>query len=100
MIVVERMIQQIYPGKMAALNEIDKRFDVVEKGLGFPPKKRFSSLSGPLDLNTIVVEREWSSMAAMEEIYARSFGNSEQQALVAELIDIVKSTRIELYTPI
>jgi len=47
-----------------------------------------------------VVEREWSSMAEMEEIYARSFGNSEQQALVAELIDIVKSARIELYTPI
>ena len=100
MVIVERMIQKIYPGKLDTLNEIDKRFDVVEKGLGFPPKKRYSPVSGTLDLNTIVLEREWESLAAMEEAYTRGFTSPEQQALMAELNDIVESSRIELFMPL
>ena len=36
----------------------------------------------------------------MEEAYTRAFASTEQQALNAELADIVKSSRIELYMPI
>ena len=99
MIIIERMIQKIYPGKLDALNEIDKRFEVVEKGLGFPTKKRLAPVSGTLDMNTIVIEREWESLAAMEEAYTRGFASPEQQALLAELNDIIKSSRIELFMP-
>jgi hypothetical protein len=88
------------PGKLGALNEIDKRFDVVEKGLGFPPKKRYSPVSGILDFNTIVLHHEWESLAAMEEAYTRGFASPEQQAINAELNGIVESTRIELFMPL
>ena len=66
MIVIERMIQEIYPGKAAELEEIDRRYDAIESTLGFPPKRRYWSISSPYDSNTLVLERKWESMAAME----------------------------------
>ena len=99
MIVIERMIQQVYPGEMPALNDIDKRYDVVEKRLGFPAKKRYWSMSGAFDSNTIVIEREWESMATLEEVYEAAFADPEHQALNNEVNEIIKSSRVELYTP-
>jgi quinol monooxygenase YgiN len=99
MIVIERMIQEIYPGKQAELEDIDRRYDAIESTIGFPPKKRFWSISTPYDSNTIVLEREWESMAAMEAAYEKSFANTDIQALHKEGEDIIKSSRIELYTP-
>ncbi len=99
MIVVERMITEIYPGKFAELQELDKRYDAIEAGLGYPPKKRFWNISGVYDFNTLILERQWASMAAMEAAVEKSFVNPDIQALNAEGIAIIKSTRIELYSP-
>ena len=100
MIIVERMIQEIYPGKQADLEEIDKRYDAIEVGLGFPPKKQFWPISGVHAFNTLILERQWASMADMEAAFEKSFANPDIQALNAELAAIVKSSRMELYTPV
>ena len=99
MIVVQRMIQQIYPGKNAELEALDKRWDAVEQGLGFPPKKRLWSIAGEHDTSTLIIERQWESMAAMEAAYEKSFADPDIQALEKEGDAIIKSSRIELYTP-
>ena len=99
MIIVEMMIQEVYPGKWEALAEIDKKFDVVEKRHGFPATKRMSSISGVHNMNTIMIMREWESMAAMESAYESIFTDSEHQALVAETMSIIKNSRMELYSP-
>lgn len=99
MIVIERMIQEIFPGKLAALNEIDKRYDAIEKTLGFPPKKRFWSVSSLYDSNTIILERQWESMAAMEAAYEKSFAHPDIQALFEEGQTIIRNSRVEIYTP-
>ena len=99
MVVVEQMIQKVFPGKWDALDEIDKRYDVVESRHGFPAKKRLMSISSVYDLNTILIVREWKSMAAMEHAYESAFADPEHQALAAEIGNIVESSRIELYSP-
>lgn len=99
MVVLERMVQEIFPGKTAELEELDKRYNDVEGGLGFPAKKRFWSISGAYGMNTLIIEREWPSMAAMEAAYEKSFANPDVQALFAAGADIIKSSRIELYMP-
>lgn len=99
MIVVERMIQEIHLGKLSELEELDKQYDVIESGLGFPPKRRYWAITSPHNLTTIIIERDWESMAAMEEGYAAVFGNEELQKLHAKGLGIVKSSRVELYTP-
>jgi len=94
------MIQEIYPGQNAALEDIDKRYDALEGPLGFPPKKRLWCISGPHTNNTLVIEREWESLAAMEAAYEKAFAHPGLQALGEEGQSIIKNSRIELYTPV
>jgi heme-degrading monooxygenase HmoA len=99
MIIVEVMIQKVYPGKWDTLTEIDKKFDAVEKRHGFPATKRMQSISGAYGLDTNVVMREWESMAAFEAAYESMFTDSEHEALVEEVGSIIESSRMELYSP-
>ena len=100
MITIERMIQKIYPGKWAELEEIDKRYDEIERRMGFPAKKRYQCIFGALDTNTLVIEREWESLAAMEATYEKVMALPEYQALGKEVGSIVASSVIEVYAPL
>ena len=96
MIAIERHIQKVRSGKWAELAEIDPRYDAVEGRLGFPAKKRYQGH----DTNTIVVERQWDSLAVMEAAYEKALADPEFQALGTELAAIVTSAQIEIYTPL
>jgi hypothetical protein len=100
MIVVERQIQKIYPDKWAELEKIDKKYDGVEGRLGFPPKKRYRCMFGLHDTDTLIIERQWESLAAMEAAYDKGAADQELQALWAEGTSIVRSTQFELYGPL
>jgi hypothetical protein len=97
---VERMIQKIYPDKWEELEEIDKRYNVVEGRLGFPSKKRYRCITGGHDTDTLIVERQWDSLAAMEATYEKAMLDRDLQALWAEGTSIVQSTQTELYMPL
>lgn len=100
MIIIERVIQQVRPDKWAELEKIDKKYNMVEARLGFPPKKRSQSLSGSLEVNTLIVERQWPSMAAMEATYEKAHADPEHQALGKDLTSIIKSNHWELNMPL
>jgi tetrahydromethanopterin S-methyltransferase subunit G len=100
MITIERMIQRINPGKWAELEEIDKRYDEIERKMGFPAKKRYQCIMGTLDQNTLVIERQWQSLAEMEATYEKVMALPEYQALGKEVGSIVASALIEIYTPL
>jgi len=98
-VILERSIQKIYPGKWAELDKIDKKFNKLEKKLGFPSKKRYTSVSSSHDSNTLILERQWESFAEAEAAYEKAFADPEYQKLGLELAGIVKSTRSEFYIP-
>lgn len=100
MIAIERMTQKIYPGKWAELEEIDKRFNEVEQRVGFPPKKRLQCVMGSLDQNTLIIERQWDSLAAMESTYEKVMTDPAWQSLGKEIASIVQSSQIEVFTPL
>ena len=101
MIVIERQIQKVRPGKWAALEEADKKWNAVESRLGFPAtKKRYQCIVGGHDLNTLIVERQWDSLAAMEAAFEKTFSDAEYQALSAEIPEIIESAQMELYVPL
>lgn len=99
MVVVERLIQQIRPDKWEALEALDKKYGAVESRCGFPDKKRYRYFVGG-DTNTLIIERQWESWAAMEAAYEKVFADAEWQALGAEGIGIIESDRHELYAPL
>jgi len=98
MIAIERMVQKIYPGKWAELTEIDKRYDEIERRMGFPAKKRYQCIIGQYDQNTLVIERQWGSLAEMESTYEKVLALPEYQALGEEIESIVASSQNEVYT--
>ena len=100
MIAIERMTQKIYPGKWAELDEIDKRYNEIELRMGFPAKKRYQCVIGGLDQNTLIIERQWDSLAAMEETYEKALAQPEYQALGREVASLVQSAQIEVFTPL
>jgi hypothetical protein len=98
--VVERLIQKIQPGKWADLEELDQKYDVVEGRLGFPSKKRYRCIAGGHDDNTLIIERQWDSLAVMEATYHKASADPELQTLWLEGASVVKSNRVELYMPL
>jgi hypothetical protein len=97
MVILERDVQHIYPDKWDELNAIDGEFNQIESGLGFPAKKRFQLLIGADEVNTLIVERQWPSMAAMEAAYEKAMADTGWQALAAKSNAIIKDHRYEVY---
>jgi hypothetical protein len=99
--ILQRQIQQVRPDKWAELEEIDKKFNAVESRLGFPPnKKRYRCYFGSHNTDTLIVEYEWDSVAAMEAAYEKAMADPEWQALAAEIFSVIESTQMELYAPL
>jgi hypothetical protein len=94
---VERMIQKIAPGKWEALEVLDKQYDVLESKLGFPPKRRMRAIFGSLPLETVIVEREWESMAALEASAMKRMMDPGYPALEAKGVGIIESLVWEIY---
>jgi hypothetical protein len=100
MIVIERMVQQIFPDKWAELERIDKKYNQVEARLGFPSKKRLRALIGVHPAGSLVIEREWPSLAAFEAANEKGLMDPEYQALQQESGSIIKSYHWEILMPI
>jgi hypothetical protein len=100
MVMIERTIQKIYPGKWGELEELDRKFNEVELQNGFPAKKRYKCVAGAEDDNTLIIERQWDCLAVMESTYEKVMALPEYQALGKEFSTVVQSSRTELYLPL
>lgn len=94
---LEKLTQHIRPGKWAELEAIDKRYNTVEARYGFPPKRRYQAMFGGQDGNTLIIEREWESLAKMEATYLPYLNDPETQQLNAESAQIMDSSQNELF---
>ena len=95
----ERQTQKIYPGKWEDLEAIDKKYNQLESGVGFPPKTRYQLILSSTSINILVVEREWESFAAMEAAYEKLMVMPEWHALDAEGNSIIKDGYTEILLP-
>ena len=100
MVVLERLIQQIRADKWNELEALDKKYNAVESRFGFPAKRRYRCVFGANNSDTLIIERQWESMAAMEAAYDKVIADPEWNKLGAEGAAIVESNREELYFPL
>src|SRR5689334_5266365 len=97
--ILERHVHQIR--NAAAYWERERKFKEIEDRLGgFPPKRYYHLLAGADDTGTMVQEREWESMAAMEAAMERLFSEPGVMELGGSGPDIGNTERTELYNPI
>src|SRR5689334_5581530 len=72
MTLLERHVFQVT--NQQAFWERERKFKAVEDRLGgFPPKRYYYLIAGADATGTMVEEREWENMAAMETAYERLF---------------------------
>ena len=95
--IMERMIQKVDRTSWAKKIAIEKRYEVVEARLGYPPTRRYRAFIGANDTNTRVLERDWSSVAAYLTTIEKALADPEWQALGSEQVGIVLSNQVELY---
>ena len=95
MTIVERQIQKVRPGKWEELEELDKENTVIESRYGYPPKTRYTYISGGHDWNTLVVERQWESFAAIEAAFQKLSADPEAKTLGDKSLEIIESTQLE-----
>ena len=99
MAILMREVQSIHPDKWEELEAVEARWTVLEKRAGYPStKRRYRVHSAPDDINTLVIEIEWESFAAMEAANARLAEDPELAELAAATHGpIVESIRFEYY---
>jgi hypothetical protein len=97
--VLERLTQQIYATKWPDLEALDKKYDAIESKHGYPPKRRYRLFVGGGSTNTLVIERDWESLADMEAAYEKAFIDPEWQAVSAESSSIIADNQIEILLP-
>jgi len=71
MAIMEREVQKIKADCWEELEKLNKQYAAVEAGLGFPPFKRYKVISGGQPCDTLILERVWDSLSAMEEAKAK-----------------------------
>jgi hypothetical protein len=98
--VLERLTQKIRPDQWEALEAIDKQFDRIESGFGFPPKRRYRLMIGGRSSNTLVVEREWESLAALEKAYEGLMTSAEWVSLMNESSSVIEDGQFEILMPL
>jgi hypothetical protein len=95
--IMERHIQTIQVGQGEAYRDSEKRWAALEGEIGgFPPKRHYSSIWGE-PLGTVVWQRDWESLAAMEAAYDKMMQSPTARGLVEGTYAIVSSERVELY---
>lgn len=100
MVVLERLVQVVAFDKWSKLDKIDQKWNAFESRLGFPPKKRYQSIATTYDSSTIIIEREWGSLAEMEAAYEKQLQDPEYDDLLKDTAGVITSSRMELYTPL
>ena len=95
---LERQVKRVALGKMAEVDEFRRKAMAIESRYGFPPQKRYGYLCGE-DTRTLVIEREWESLAAMEEAFAKVEADAEYQKLGQTSQGLYELVRFELLVP-
>ena len=96
--IIERQTQHVRAGKWGGLDDLDAKFNAIEARYGFPQnKRRLRCFIGGHDADTLIVEREWESLAAMEAAYGGMMADPEWMQVSQEANDIIESLQIEVY---
>ena len=95
---IERRIQRVRTGMRDQVMSLENRFAEAEAPYGAPPKRHYLCIGGPYDLDTVIWEREWPSLAEMEATYEKTFSDPVMQALVQEAATVFEGGRNEIYT--
>ena len=97
MAILERHVQFKVKNEQT-YREWEKSWEDLEARIGgFPAKRHYWLMSGAESQGTMVWEREWASLAAMEAAYDKMFNDAEAQRLSGSFSELYDGERVEVY---
>jgi hypothetical protein len=95
--VMERCIQTVV-GTYEEVKAIENEFDALEAKMGnIPPKRRYWVGYGGVPTQTMVWERDWESMAALEAYANKIFKDPDWAVMFAKVGKVFEPGIMELY---
>jgi hypothetical protein len=91
-----REVLHCRPGKVGELTEKFKTVGTVMQSMGIRPFRLFTDMSGER-FWTLVLESEFETLDAYEEMESRILANEEVRQAMAGYHDLVESGRREIY---
>ena len=99
MAITERRIMRIKPGKWDDIVALEREWNKLEVTLDYnAPKRTTRCLAGAVGLMNLIWERDWESVAAAEDAYARLFAKPECKELIEKTEECVIDATGEFYT--
>jgi hypothetical protein len=100
MSIMERCTQEITPEGWKVVGELELTFDAAEEKMGGVPKKRrYLLMYGGLAQGTMVWEREWEGMAAIDAYAAKAATDPDFQAALRRSTGVFVNGRFDLLVP-
>jgi hypothetical protein len=97
MAILERCTQNVI-AKEEDMIALEKKFDALEAKMGHvPPKRRYYAMYGALPAGTMVWEREWENMAAIEAYNDKAMNSPEWASAFQEAAKVFADTHFELF---
>jgi hypothetical protein len=97
MAILERCTQNVI-AKEEDMIALEKKFDALEAKMGHvPPKRRYYAMYGALPAGTMVWEREWENMAAIDAYNERSMSDPDWAPVLAEASKVYTGFHFELF---
>ena len=101
MAIVERHIQTLHTSDIDVYKTWEKGFEAAEiKAGGFPRKRHFRVFSGRDAQGTVIWEREWESVSAMDAAYAKTWEMPEVQELFKRVRSVIEHELMEIIFPV
>ena len=101
MAIIERHIQTLHTSDIDVYKTWEKGFEAADiKAGGFPRKRHFQVVSGRDAQGTVIWEREWESVSAMDAAYAKYAGIPEVQELFKRGRSVIEHEFCEIIYPV
>jgi hypothetical protein len=98
MAVLRKLIHKIAHDRWDEVVGLIERYEAVERRYGAPIKRAYRPIFGPHDVDTLIVEEEWESFAAMEETFPKAVADPDWQKVSADSKSVILTERLEAYT--
>jgi hypothetical protein len=98
--IMERVIIKVRPNRWKELEKLELEYEVMEREWGFPTMRRYRPGASGMNMDVLIIEREWESYAAREKAYEKAMANKEWHILGRRSHSISESVQAEFFHPL
>lgn len=97
MAILERLVFKLQGGNWERIQQAEAVADEIEARWNFPPKRLYRPMLSGSSFDTLIIEREWESLAAMEAAETEAWSHPDMAAFFEEYSPLYGDMVREVY---